>query len=116
MAVAVRSELDEIKESIKSLSMAGKYGQAVQLLKKALESNALFLFSDDEDDWASCLKGFLCTKGCLDFSESSGGGCCGLYCLGMAACLFCCGEDAASACFCDWIGDGCTSCLRSGGC
>lgn len=116
MTAIAKSELDGIKERVMTLSMEGKYGQAVQLLKKTLESNAMFLFSDDDDYWSNFWKGFICTDACLNCSESSGGGCCGSYCVGLMVCFFCCGEDVASACCCDWIGDGCTACLRSGGC
>lgn len=108
MAATIKSELDGIKERVMSLSMEGKYGQAVQLLKKTIESNAMLMSSDDDNYWSNFWKGFFCTDACINCGESSGGGCCGSYCVGLMVCFFCCGEDVASACCCDWISDGCT--------
>ena len=114
MTASVKSELDGIKERIISLSMEGKYGQAVLLLKQTMEVNATLMASND--DWSDFCTGFICMDTCIHCGDGGGGGCFGLYCVGLMACLCCCGEDAASACFCDPLSNCCTSCLHSGGC
>ena len=112
MTATVRNNLEGIKENVISLSMAGKYGEAVRLLNEALGPNIYLMASDD--DFLDFIKGWICGEALCSCCDGDGGNCCSVYCVGLVCCFFCCGEDVASACCCDWLSNGCSDCIRSG--
>ncbi len=103
--------LNQFKERVMALSMAGKYGEAVKIVNDALAGKILFMSSGD-NDLSDFITGWLCGEACCSCSDN---GCCGVYCVGLAACVLCCGGDTASACCgCNLMGDICSDCVYSG--
>lgn len=110
----VKVKLEQFMSSVVSLSMEGKYGEAI------CQFNNVFLSSDE--DLKRAIKeamqekeiedhiGEQCCECC---SECKCDGMISLYCIGFMVAFFCCGEDVASSCCgCDWAIDASSSCVR----